>query len=258
MKTLQKNSKGGDVKVLQSILKLTPDGDFGNKTDIAVKEFQQKNGLLADGVVGDKTWLKLIESLPDTTTLSDKDYIKVAIDLNVDLACIKAVKTVESGGSGLVNGRPKMLFEGHVFWKELKAIGLNPNTYASGNENILYPSWTKTHYGKTQDQEFARLSKAANISKETAYRSASYGLFQIMGNNCKLCGYKSASEMYKDWSTSELKQLEGFANFIKNSNLTPYLQKYDWAGFAKRYNGPGYAQNKYDQKLKDAYNKFNS
>lgn len=35
------------------------DGKLGNKTRLAVKEFQRDNGLKADGVVGNQTWSKL-------------------------------------------------------------------------------------------------------------------------------------------------------------------------------------------------------
>lgn len=35
------------------------DGDIGPKTTAAIKEFQQNNGLTADGKVGRKTWAKL-------------------------------------------------------------------------------------------------------------------------------------------------------------------------------------------------------
>jgi hypothetical protein len=34
------------------------------------------------------------------------------------------------------------------------------------------------------------------------------------------------------------------------------LKEHDWAGFARKYNGPGYAENAYDQKLKNAYENF--
>lgn len=48
--------------------------------------------------------------------------------------------------------------------------------------------------------------------------------------------------------TGEDKQLEAFARFVKLTGLRPNLERKDWVGFAKRYNGPGYAQNHYDKK----------
>ena len=55
-------SEGGDVTELQKLLKnngytdLAVDGDFGPKTQAAVKDYQQKNGLAVDGIVGTNTW----------------------------------------------------------------------------------------------------------------------------------------------------------------------------------------------------------
>ena len=48
--------------------KLTADGKFGPQTQTAVKDFQTKNGLSSDGVVGPKTWAKLSASPTATTT----------------------------------------------------------------------------------------------------------------------------------------------------------------------------------------------
>jgi peptidoglycan hydrolase-like protein with peptidoglycan-binding domain len=39
--------------------KLPADGIFGAVTDNAVRDYQKKNGLAVDGVVGPKTWAKL-------------------------------------------------------------------------------------------------------------------------------------------------------------------------------------------------------
>lgn len=52
---------GGSVKELQKLLNqngytLDEDGVFGNNTLAAVKDYQTKNGLDVDGVVGEKTW----------------------------------------------------------------------------------------------------------------------------------------------------------------------------------------------------------
>lgn len=46
---------GMDVKRLQTLLKLNPDGVFGKNTQTAVIAFQKANGLQADGIVGAKT-----------------------------------------------------------------------------------------------------------------------------------------------------------------------------------------------------------
>lgn len=55
---------GDDVKLLQSKLNgkgasLSVDGSFGPRTLSAVKNFQQANGLVVDGIVGPKTWASL-------------------------------------------------------------------------------------------------------------------------------------------------------------------------------------------------------
>lgn len=58
---LKKGMNGEAVKQMQSQLKrlgylqAEPDGDFGSMTETAVKDFQKKNGLQADGVAGSQT-----------------------------------------------------------------------------------------------------------------------------------------------------------------------------------------------------------
>lgn len=57
----KKGDNGHPVKTLQWILRarghqLVVDGDFGPKTDAAVRAFQTSKGLFVDGVVGPKTW----------------------------------------------------------------------------------------------------------------------------------------------------------------------------------------------------------
>jgi len=56
MEVLKKGSKGESVRTLQEFLKITVDGDFGSKTESAVKAYQKKNGLTVDGIVGRNTW----------------------------------------------------------------------------------------------------------------------------------------------------------------------------------------------------------
>jgi GH25 family lysozyme M1 (1,4-beta-N-acetylmuramidase) len=66
--TLRKGDSGGEVKDLQKKLislgydlgKYGADGRFGDKTEAAVKKFQKKNELVIDGIVGKRTWAKLL------------------------------------------------------------------------------------------------------------------------------------------------------------------------------------------------------
>ena len=53
---LKRGAIGEYVRVLQRALELSADGKFGPATEAAVKKFQKENGLVADGIVGTKTW----------------------------------------------------------------------------------------------------------------------------------------------------------------------------------------------------------
>ena len=57
---LRKGSKGALVKKLQAALNVGADGDFGQGTENALKKWQARNGLTADGVAGPKTLAKLL------------------------------------------------------------------------------------------------------------------------------------------------------------------------------------------------------
>jgi putative chitinase len=66
---LKKGDNNDNVKLLQTKLGIDPIGNFGPKTEEAVKAFQLKNGLTPDGIVGDGTWAKIIGSdTPSTPT----------------------------------------------------------------------------------------------------------------------------------------------------------------------------------------------
>ena len=190
--------------------------------------------------------------------LIHEDFTQVAELFGCQPAALKAVQQVETGGRGgfFSPGRPAILFEGHIFWTQLKKRGSNPEDYVKGNENILYPKWEKGHY-KGGIGEYDRLEQARKINREAADASASWGMFQIMGFNYAACGEESIESFVRSMCESEFKQLLLTANFIKkNSQMLQALQARDWAVFAKCYNGPAYAQNRYDVKLEAAYQKY--
>jgi len=61
---LKKGDNNEQVKQLQIKLGVDPVGNFGPKTEEAVKKYQAANGLVADGIVGDGTWNKIMGTAP--------------------------------------------------------------------------------------------------------------------------------------------------------------------------------------------------
>jgi putative chitinase len=59
--TVRKGSKGPIVVAIQQALGITSDGSFGPGTERALKAWQSKNGLVADGVAGPKTLASLLK-----------------------------------------------------------------------------------------------------------------------------------------------------------------------------------------------------
>lgn len=261
------NAKGKSVEVLQMLLAkvgytIDADGHFGRRTETAVKDFQRKNNLVVDGIVYTKTWTKLFDQTPpisiDGKRLSDKDLLNFAKAFNLEIPVVKAVQEVESSGRGfLADNRPTILFEGHIFWKELIKREIDPQPLVRGNENILYPNFTRDFYeGKAK--EYVRLEKAKNIGNrpeilEAALASCSWGMFQIMGFNYHHTESFDVLDYVVKARRSEAAHLTAFGHFIKNTNLLKPLRAKDWTTFAIGYNGRLQHLNNYDGRLKEAY-----
>jgi hypothetical protein len=277
MNTIKYRSRGQEVHFLAELLaklgyKVLVSDYFGTDIDAAVKDFQLKNNLVVDGVVGLKTWMTLIEKDKQSVNansklLSEKDLIDFADRYNLELAAVKAVNQIESSGKGfLAFGKPRILFEGHVFWNELKKRNLQPNSFLNSlTQDVLYEKWTKKYY-RGGEGEYERMERAAGISasplaKEAAYCSASWGAFQIMGYNFKNLGYNSIDNWVSAMNEHEREHLAAFGKFIamksiSGKKLVDWLKEKNWAKFAEGNNGSGYKKNKYDEKLKAAYNKY--
>lgn len=90
-------SQGSDVKSLQEMLntngyKLDVDGIFGVKTQAAVKDYQKKNNLAVDGIVGTNTWGALTKVSPNaaTTTNATTTAKKTPSTTDPNIAAIKS------------------------------------------------------------------------------------------------------------------------------------------------------------------------
>jgi peptidoglycan hydrolase-like protein with peptidoglycan-binding domain len=72
--------KGVAVAQLQELLnaqgfRLLVDGDFGGKTEAAVRLFQHQHGLRVDGIVGAQTWAALKQTIQPGARILDRGHI---------------------------------------------------------------------------------------------------------------------------------------------------------------------------------------
>lgn len=182
--------------------------------------------------------------------LSTNDYEEAAKLLNCEIAMIKAITRKEAHGEGFFkNGKIKILFEGHQFYKRIN----NANELSKKYPNIVYKKWVKKYYLKGE-LEYNRFNVAFMINPDAAMKSTSWGMFQIMGFNHKDAGYNTVNDMVDDYKKGEKEQLLSFCRFCINTGLDTYIRNKDFKGYAYNYNGALYYINQYDTILEKFYN----
>ncbi len=167
------------------------------------------------------------------------------------IALLRTVMAVECRGSGFdAKGRALILYEPHVAYRCSSGVA-RARLVAAG---LAYPKWGEKPYPKDSHPSY---QAAAKIDPEVAAKACSWGLGQILGENFKAAGYSSAAQMAMAMQGGEDEQALAQVRFIvANPKMHAALLAHNWAGFAARYNGPGYAKNAYDARLARAYARF--
>jgi N-acetylmuramidase len=138
--------------------------------------------------------------------LSENDYVGAATTLGVDVAAIKAVARVESSGSGFgSDGRPVIRFELHRFQSKTQG------QFHKSHPHVSQPSLKagNPYHNGTQGREYSLLFSAMLLNTkgesmaDAAIESASWGKFQIMGENWSSMGYTSATSFAREMFASE-------------------------------------------------------
>jgi hypothetical protein len=264
---LRLNDRGDAVKELQLKLGLVADGQYGPKTEAAVIAFQKKSGLTADGIAGPTTLAKLgfADRQPAGTTgkLTQADFIKAGQTLNCHPAMIEALALKETHGAAfLSDGRPKILFERHQFYRRLgvvrpgqtqaQATALQKKAFTEAPD-ICNPN--RGGY-KGDVAEYDRLARAEQYSVTAAQESASWGQFQIMGFNAVPIGYDSVQQ-FVDLMHQDIGQhLVALTRFIlATPKALKGIREQNFALLALAYNGPAYKENNYDVDLKKFFDR---
>lgn len=182
------------------------------------------------------------------TPLADIDLPQIGHTIGVGEDEIHAVIDVEAAGSGFdASKRPKMLFEPHVFYRNLSGA----DRAHAVQVGLAYASWRSSGYPK---DSYPRLVAAMAIDETAALKAASWGLGQILGENYVAAGYESPQQMVLAFvEGGESEHLAAMVRFIKANRLDDELRAHNWSGFARGYNGAAYAEHGYHTKLAAAY-----
>ncbi|MER3433691.1 MAG: hypothetical protein C4288_09705 [Leptolyngbya sp. ERB_1_1] len=230
------------------------DGLWGGRTQAGYVAFARAYGFNSNELSPIAALMLLEPAIPripvtrPTRSLSAQDFRDVARSIGCEVAAVRAVVDVEAAGSGFLrDGRPKILFEAQWFSE------FTNGQFDDSHDDISSPVWNRALYVGGAG-EWDRIYRAANLQREAALKSASWGLGQIMGFNHAAAGYRDVESFVRDLHESEGKQLAAMFNFIKSNRLDRFLNNRDWAGFARQYNGESYRVNRYDEKLAAAYN----
>lgn len=179
--------------------------------------------------------------------LDDIDIPRIGATIGVGEDEIHAFMDVEAAGAGFDSqGRPKMLFEPHVFWRNLP-VGKRDIAVKAG---LAYPSWGSKPYPK---DSYPRLKQAMAIDETAALKSASWGLGQVLGENYEMVGYATPQSMVRAFMEDEESHLEAIVAFLRKSGIADDLAAHRWSTVARVYNGPSYRKHNYDGRMAAAY-----
>lgn len=192
--------------------------------------------------------------------LDDIDLPRRASAIGVGEDEMHMLIDVETTGSGFDGqGRPKMLFEPHIFYRLLSGVQLK----AAVTQGLAYPKWGEKSYPK---DSYPWLKLAMQINETAALKACSWGMGQILGENHVAAGYSSVTTMVQAMMEDEEYHLVAMINFIKASGIDDDLRRLaalkrpttadDCREIARVYNGPKYAVHDYHGRMAKAHNKW--
>lgn len=163
--------------------------------------------------------------------ISDQAWAASARNLGVEVACLRAVASVESAGTGFLpppSNEPKVLFEGHIFHR------LTNGHFDATAPDLSYPHWDKSKYAGSLEGEWARLNAAMELDHDAALESASWGTFQLMGFNYPACGFSTVRDFAEAHRAGADEQLAAFVQFIDRPPFRDALRGRKTGPFSQR------------------------
>lgn len=184
--------------------------------------------------------------------VEDADLPRIGSKIGVGEDELHAFMDVESRGSGFdPDGRPKILFEPHVFWRNLPK-GKRDEAQRQG---LAAPRWGMIKYGRESEQ-YGKLERALRIDEEAALKACSWGATQILGENYRIVGFDSVRDFVLAMMDDEDNHLEAMVQFLIANGIDDDLKAHRWEMVARVYNGPAYRQHNYHGRMAEAFAKW--
>lgn len=178
---------------------------------------------------------------------------KAAREFGLDPKALLAIAEVESAGQvfAKVDGRnePLVRFEGHYFDRRLSG-DRQETARAAG---LASPTAGLVANPRSQAARWRLIEQAAEVDRQAAYESTSWGLGQVMGAHWQWLGFATVDGLVEEARSGAAGQARLMARYIDKSGLTTALNAHDWEAVGHGYNGPGFAKNGYHLKLAEAY-----
>ena len=161
------------------------------------------------------------------TTSQVRDLAKVnRLPFEVLMAIIK----VETPGNGFDSKTGKIL------------IQFEPSWFRKHEPYAPSGAWSVNKVD-VQSKEWIAFNDAFKISPDSAMKSTSIGLPQIMGFHYERLGYKTVGAMWDDFKKGEYNQLLALVRFIMtDAKLTKAVRDKDYHMIAYIYNGAKYKE----------------
>jgi hypothetical protein len=224
--------------------------------------------------------VSLIADIPVIVEIT-RDHCQQVVDIiyrkervSIDPRWIEAIAIVESSRRATINGQAVTRVEPHQYRQRVRAMlaamakpsGLDElqAAFADRSKEIEALGKFENRFLGIRGQNDARnwLARALVLTPEAAAASCSYGAWQIMGFNHKLCGSASPRALLDQMDKGPEQQAVLLANFliaqrrtldaIYNGNVAAFAVQYNGSGLGNMVDGKPNPNSDYSRKLRAA------
>jgi hypothetical protein len=176
-----------------------------------------------------------MEDGPDTQ-LTDDDYAASSRRLGIRQSSIRAFAEVEANGAGFFDGKPKILFEPHVFSR------LTKHVFDDSHPTVSYSAGAPVPTRRRRTAAMLSCSRRSGSTPWAAFCAASLRQVPDPRRELRRCGYDSPWAFAFSQAYDEAAQLKAFEAFLRSHRDRQAAARFDVGRGREAYNGPAYLE----------------